>query len=96
MVLCNIPSIFILFIFLHLLQNVQTDIQQTKINKLDRDFFVWVHDYRSHSELFICYIYEHEQRNLMRKGKRGSINVIKNSALYIQNILSAYFTISSF
>ena len=96
MVLCNIPSIFILSIFLHLLQNVQADIQQTEINKLDRDFFVWVHDYRSHSQLFICYINEHEQRNLMRKSKRGSINVIKNSAIHFQNILSTYFTFLSF
>jgi hypothetical protein len=75
---------------------VQADIQQTEINKLVCVFFVWVHDYRSLSYLCICYINEHEQRNLMRKGKRGSFNVIKNTTLHIQNILSAYFTFLSF
>ena len=96
MVLCNIPGISILSIFLHLLQNVQTDIQQAKIDKLACAFFIWIHDSRPHNKLFVRTLHEHEPRYLLRLSQRGSFNGILNSTFHFQNILPAHFTVLSF
>jgi len=58
MVLCNISSIFIRFVFLYILQNVPANIQQTKIDKLDCDINIRIHDLRFNNELLIHFVNE--------------------------------------